>query len=155
MRIEALRPLHIRRASGDLHLKPGYPVELPDDDALRLLAKKPDAVRQVLTVEPLIDPLEAVPTPPLQPGWLVVYRDPQGRLRGGHDERDHGTVAKMTWAGSWTVRLTCGKTLSLSMVRSVAKTNGAGEVVAAWTVRDHGYNGEGDGGWRAGENINS
>lgn len=47
MMIAALRPLCIRRSMGDLHLKPGFPVELPDDDAVRLLAKKPDAVRRV------------------------------------------------------------------------------------------------------------
>ncbi len=59
MLIEALRPLCIRRSTGDLHLKPGFPVELPDDDAVRLLAKKPDAVLQVsvpvpggVTIEP-------------------------------------------------------------------------------------------------------
>lgn len=51
MRIEVLRPLHIRRvASGEtFHLRPG-PVDLPDEDAIRLMAKKPDAVRPV--VEP-------------------------------------------------------------------------------------------------------
>jgi|CXWL01.1.fsa_nt_gi hypothetical protein len=48
MTLVALRPLHIRRSIGDLHLKPGLPVDLPDGDAVRLLAKKPDAVRPVL-----------------------------------------------------------------------------------------------------------
>ena len=47
MLIEASRPLCIRLATGDLHLKPGVPVEFPDDDAVQLLAKKPDAVRRV------------------------------------------------------------------------------------------------------------
>ena|SRR5215831_2796848 len=46
MTIEALRPLRIRRAAGDLHLKPGHPIELPDEDAIRLLAKT-DKVRLV------------------------------------------------------------------------------------------------------------
>ena len=51
MRLEILRPLRVRRRAGgeDLHLKPG-PVDLPDADAVKLLAKKPDAVR--LAVQP-------------------------------------------------------------------------------------------------------
>lgn len=48
MLMEALRPLHIRRVNGDLHMKPGSPIEIPDEEAVRLLAKKPDAVRPVL-----------------------------------------------------------------------------------------------------------
>lgn len=83
------------------------------------------------------------PIAPIRPGWLVAYRDPQGRLRGGSDERDQGTVAKVTWVhGSWTVWLTNGQALSLSMVRSVGKTNAEGRVITAWTTRDCGYNGE-------------
>lgn len=50
MKIEVLRPLHIRRAGGDLHLKPGCPVELADEEATRLLAKS-DAVRRVVPQE--------------------------------------------------------------------------------------------------------
>lgn len=60
MLIETLRPLHIRRATGDLHLRPGVPVELPDDEAAKLLQKVPDKVRVVtgtgVTVEPAITP---------------------------------------------------------------------------------------------------
>lgn len=48
MTLVALRPLRIRRPSGDLHLKPGLPVDLPDGDAVRLLALKPNAVRPLL-----------------------------------------------------------------------------------------------------------
>lgn len=84
------------------------------------------------------------PIAPLQPGWLVAYSDPQGRLRGGCDERDHGTIAKMTWGhGSWTVCLVSGEALPLARVRSVAKTDNEGRVIAAWTTRDHGFNGDG------------
>src|SRR5690242_8672079 len=59
MKLEALRPLHVRRASGDLHLRPGYPVELPDEEAARLLQKVPDKVRMAphgttVTIEPAL-----------------------------------------------------------------------------------------------------
>src|SRR5690349_17498034 len=61
MKLEALRPLHVRRASGDLHLRPGYPVELPDEEAARLLQKVPDKVRvappgNTVTIEPAVRP---------------------------------------------------------------------------------------------------
>ena len=38
--------------------------------------------------------------PPLQPGWLVVYRDRQGVLCGGPDDREHGTVDRCVWNGT-------------------------------------------------------
>lgn len=74
MTLVALRPLHIRRSSGDLHLKPGLAVDLPDGDAVRLLAKKPDAVR-----------------PLLYPGDFVEWRSPalpkqRGEVLGVHDD---------------------------------------------------------------------
>src|SRR5690348_2229973 len=50
MTLVALRPLHIRWSNGDIHLKPGLPVELADRDAVRLLAKKPETVRPVLQI---------------------------------------------------------------------------------------------------------
>lgn len=74
MLIEALRPLHIRRANGDLHLKPGCPVDLPDEDAVRLLAKKPDAVRPVIRPGDLVEWLS--PALPKQQGEvLAVHGD--------------------------------------------------------------------------------
>ena len=56
MKLEILRPLHIRRASGDLHFKAGSVADLPDEDALLLLAKKPDAVRLVEPSGTVIEP---------------------------------------------------------------------------------------------------
>lgn len=47
MLIEVLGPLCIRRSTGDLHLKPGFLVEIPDEVALQLIAKRPDVVRRV------------------------------------------------------------------------------------------------------------
>jgi hypothetical protein len=33
--------------------------------------------------------------------------------------------------------------MPLSQVRSVGQTDEAGQIVAAWTVREHGYDGQG------------
>jgi hypothetical protein len=83
-----------------------------------------------------------LPQPPLRPGWLVVYQDSHGRLRGGCDERDAGTVLACRWNGqSWVVQLTCGEALPISMVRAVSQTDANGNVTAAWTVREHGVDG--------------
>ena len=95
-----------------------------------------------------IDPeqAEASPMPPLQPGWLVAYRNQGGTLCGGCDDRAHGTVHVCRWDGNgWTVELTDGQRLTLSAIRSVGKTDRAGQIVGAWTVREHGYDGEGPG----------
>jgi hypothetical protein len=82
------------------------------------------------------------PTPPLQHGWLVIYRDGRGRLCGGMEDRRRGTVTAMDYSVSgWTVTVADGTRFPLSIVRSVAKTDGRGNVVAAWTVRAHGADG--------------
>lgn len=83
-------------------------------------------------------------TPPLQPGWIVTYTDPQGRLCGGADDREHGTVKECRWQGSgWIVVLTDGHALPLSTVRAVGSTDAEGRLTAAWTVRGCGYDGTG------------
>ena len=88
---------------------------------------------------------EPVRIPPLSPGWLVVYRDQRGTLRGGVDEREHGTVKECQWQGTgWFVVLISGESLPLSIIRAVGQTNGEGRLVAAWTVREHGLNGLGN-----------
>jgi hypothetical protein len=80
--------------------------------------------------------------PPLLPGWLVAYRDRPGVLCGGCDDRDHGTVQACRRDGTgWTVLLTDGQRLALSLVRSVGQTNEEGRLLAAWTVKDHGFDG--------------
>lgn len=84
------------------------------------------------------------PAPPLQPGWLVVYRDRRGTLCGGCDDRAHGTVRACQWQDhGWMVSLTDGQSLPLSTIRSVGQTHESGQLLAAWTVREHGYDGEG------------
>lgn len=83
-----------------------------------------------------------LPEAPLRAGWLVAYRDGQGILRGGCEERDYGTVHECRWDGmTWSISLTDGNAIPLSRVVSVGKTDPKGNVIAAWTVRAHGYNG--------------
>lgn len=84
------------------------------------------------------------PTAPLVKGWLITYRNRVGQLCGGCDDRLDGTVQECRWdEGHWLVRLTNGATIPLSAITSVAKTDSTGLVLAAWTTREHGYDGEG------------
>lgn len=145
MWIESVKPLRVQFAYGkEVRLHPGAPVELSDEDGRKLIERAAGKVR--LVGHPSIDTAAiGQPIAPLQPGWLVAYRDDSYRLRGGCDERDHGTVARLEWVqGSWTVWLTNGEALSLARIRSVGKTDADGQVVSAWTTRDCGYNGEGE-----------
>ncbi len=45
MLIEALKPLRVKFPEQEIHLKPGQPVELPEEHARKLLAKAGDRVR--------------------------------------------------------------------------------------------------------------
>ena len=87
---------------------------------------------------------ERVGTPiaPILPGWLVTYRDYAGRLSGGAEDRAHGTVQTCRWdEGRWTVCLSDGQRVPLSVIRAVAKTDKEGRILAAWDVKRHGYDG--------------
>jgi hypothetical protein len=144
MFVEAVaRSIRYRLRSGEeVTLQPGVPTELPDAAARQLLTKACGKVRLVEAPQatPTYDPL----APPLGSGWLVVYRDRDWVLCGGCDDHAHGTVQSCEWDGTaWTVCLTDGQHLPLRAIRSVGQTDAAGNVVAAWTVRDHGYDGEG------------
>lgn len=112
------------------------------------IAERVAAVRRARVSIPLALAVEGLPLPvpppipPLCPGWLVAYRDQQWVLCGGCDDRAHGTVQEcQRSAGAWTVTLTDGQRLPIASIRSVAKTNDEGELVAAWTVCEHGYDG--------------
>lgn len=84
------------------------------------------------------------PLPPILPGWLVTYRDESGKLSGGVEDPDHGTVQECRWDfGRWTVYLTDGQRLPLSRIRGVGKTDEAGQILAAWTTKEHGLDGKG------------
>lgn len=83
-------------------------------------------------------------TPPVESGWLVTYRDQSGRLCGGADDRAHGTVQECQWdMGRWTLCLTDGQLIPLSIIQAVASTHSDGRIRAAWNVREHGYDGHG------------
>jgi hypothetical protein len=82
------------------------------------------------------------PRPPLSSGWVVAYRGTDGQLRGGHDDREAGTVKGCRWDGyGWTVHLRNGDSVPLSRVVSVGQTDRTGRIVAVWLVREHGYDG--------------
>jgi len=111
-------------------------------DSTLSVSSSTDSPPQILT--PNYKPTKLQnPEAPVQPGWLVAYRDKDYRLRGGCDEREHGTVEACEWNGhTWTVILTNGDQLPLVRIVSVGEMV-EGRLVAAWTTRDCGYNGEG------------
>ena len=79
---------------------------------------------------------------PILPGWFVTYRDDMDVLRGGADDRENGTVVACQRDGySWTVLLTNGQTIPHYRIDAVTKTNDKGEILAAWVVNRHGYDG--------------
>ena len=66
------------------------------------------------------------------------------KLAGGSDDPDHGTVDVCRWeGGAWTVHLTDGQQIPLSRIRSVGAVDWKGRCYGAWTVREHGYDGQG------------
>ena len=76
MMIEAEVPLkvHIREQNVDVDLEPGQPVEFPDDQAKRIVAKAHGLVR-------VVTPQTADQEPTLE-DW-VTWRDADGRLGMG------------------------------------------------------------------------
>lgn len=61
------------------------------------------------------------PTNPLQPGWLILYRAPDGQLWGGPSDRERGTVTNTEYApAGFQVRLRNGLSLSLPGLRAVS-----------------------------------
>jgi hypothetical protein len=136
MMILTLAHLTIRLDGHILRLAPDAILTVTDTQAQRLLARAPGKVR-LITLPPEPVGLDG-PLAPLR-HWLVSYRNPRGMLCGGCDDRQHGTVEECRWtAGGWTVHLTDGQQLPLTIIRGVTKPDGT-----AWTVREHGYDGEG------------
>ena len=145
MLIEAVdHPIRYRFSGGEIRLEPGRPVEVEPERAVKLLARAGAKVRAVgaPSSDVVLEP--ASPTAPLHPGWLVAYRDRHGDLVWrvcGPGARDGAGVpmggermdgAPHRWA-----------TAPLSLIRSVGQTDDAGQIVAAWTVKEHGYDGAG------------
>lgn len=110
----------------------------------------PDSARMSVLSVPLsgilAEKLPSLPpapaAPPLPPYCFVTYIDSQWRLRGGWDERNACTVRQCHGGGAaCQVELSNGDFIPLQAVRAVGQLNAEGRLVAAWEVRDHGYNG--------------
>lgn len=110
MRIEALHPLHIRRAAGDLHLRPGVPVELPDEEAAKLLQKVPNKVRVVAEEEIVIEPATKPSGEPLSPifwertdGSIVGPAQPEffAKVGTGNTDKDFWIIVLMLGHPAW------------------------------------------------------
>jgi hypothetical protein len=130
MLIEATEPLRIKTQGREILLEPGKPVDLPRDRAEKLLRVASHSVR-------LVPPLS-----PILPGWLIAWRDRAGRLRGGCDDRAHGTVREAQWgADGWTFTLSSGEVVPMRRVVSVGRTDATGQLVASWEVRGCGLDG--------------
>lgn len=84
------------------------------------------------------------PVPPLPARCFVTWHDSNGKLCGGWDDRDTSIVKRCHGTGATSqVELSNGKTIPLRSVRAVGQLNAEGRLIAAWTVRAHGYEGEG------------
>ncbi|MGQ0557885.1 MAG: hypothetical protein ACT4PN_18295 [Nitrospiraceae bacterium] len=101
---------------------------LGDVAAFRAAARH---VERMITEQPH-QSRQASAEPPLQPGWIIAYRDRRNRLQDG-------MVSRCELTGrAWTVLLANGTTLPLKWVTSVGVPGGA-----AWDVKRHGFNGNG------------
>ena len=95
MLIEAIATLRVRSEGQVFTIYPGTPINLPEDRALRLLAKAPDKVRRV-------DSVSAI-----QPGDAITWQGADGRKRGPavvdfhHNEPDGSMWAFCTIPDSW------------------------------------------------------
>lgn len=79
MRIEALCPLHIRRAAADLHVLPGGLIDLPEEEAVTLLQKAAGKVRVVPSGEIAVEPVTKPDGSPLTP---VYWERGDGSILG-------------------------------------------------------------------------
>lgn len=70
----------------------------------------------------------------LQPGWRVTYRNQEGRLIGGIEDKEHCTVKTCL---EREVLLTEGQRVPLSALVGVTKTAPDGRFLAGWEVRKH------------------
>ncbi|MEO7859822.1 MAG: hypothetical protein ABIU05_05165 [Nitrospirales bacterium] len=144
MTLQAITPISIRLDGEVLHFEPGSIFTVTDAQAERLLERAPDRIRPIALPPDPVAP--EGPRPPLGVGSLIAYRDQYHRLRGGGDERDHGTVEACRWDKTmWTVVLTDGSLCPLSRIVSVGQTDEGGRIIAAWSTREHGVDGGGRG----------
>ncbi len=105
-----------------------------------------DTMREILQTEGLLtqdgEKTGLIPDPPICPGWLIAYRAADGHLAGGVFDRVAGTVTEAEYGpAGWRFRVKNGMWVPMVLIRSVAKTDLAGQVVAAWEVGAHGPDG--------------
>ena len=102
MVIEVLKPLLVHLRDRTVDLRPGQPTELDDEEAARLLAKKPDKVRPVLHPGDTVDWLS--PALPKQQGEVLeVYDD--GTFEVWHPLTETLCRLPMTWVVQVVERL--------------------------------------------------
>jgi len=94
MIVEVLNPLRIHLRGRTVDLRPGQPAELADDDAVRLLAKKPDTVRPVLHPGDVVEWLSSA-LPKQRGEVLAVYDD--GTFEVWHPLAETLCRLPMTW----------------------------------------------------------
>jgi len=116
---------------------------VPEGEAQRLMKQHPEQLERVSLPPSTARPQPIRPVePPLQPGWIVAYRDWENGLCGGWEAADKGVVSSCQWDGhGWMVTVVSGERFPLRAVVSVGKVVD-GRLVAAWTTREHGYDGE-------------
>src|SRR5215831_5696257 len=98
------------------HFESDHSANAPGD-TLEDRADKTDILPESASVSGMSDPFPGIlseistplsknlpPAPPLEPGWLVTYRNQDGKLCGGSENKEDGTVQECRWeAGRWTV----------------------------------------------------
>ena len=97
MQLEATgQPIRYRLKTGEeVTLRPGVPMELPDQAATQLLQKAPDKVRRVNDA-----PTRATGLTPLHPGARITWEGADLTRRHGLVEFLHSDADGTTWAFS-------------------------------------------------------
>lgn len=99
MWIETSTPLTIRRRSGDVRLLPGQPVDFPEAEALKLLAKAQGKVREATgSFDHIEDIEERKTTRALTPGDRVTWQGADRPHRTGVVEFLHTDTDGTVWA---------------------------------------------------------
>jgi hypothetical protein len=125
----------------DTHeIEPHIPHTLPDFGTVWSLSVQLSDTLAEISPPQVVEP----PASPLPRHCFVTYTDRQGHLCGGWDDRQRATVTQCEWTGrGWSIHLSDGQTIPFAAVRCVGQTNEQGELIAAWSVREHGYDGQG------------
>lgn len=76
----------------------------------------------------------------LYPGWRIAFRNQEGRLIGGIEDKEHCTVEACL---DREVLLTDGQRVPLAAITGVTAIAPDGRFLAGWEVRKHGLSGEG------------